>query len=74
MVVIPPFVLVLPRFYSILCEGGIEIVRIGRSHDCEAYGHQKERFGVLLSYFCSGRYWQHPSREASPPDPRWSHS
>ena len=38
MVVIPPFALVLPRLYSISCEGGIEIVRIGRSHNCRVSG------------------------------------
>jgi hypothetical protein len=38
VVVKTPFTLVLPCFYSILGEGGIEIVRIGRPYDCNGCG------------------------------------
>jgi len=51
VVVIPPFALVLPHFYRILCEGGIKIVRIGRSHDCKVSGVRENGSGCSYLTF-----------------------
>ena len=55
MVVPSPLVLVLPCFYRILCERGIEIIRVGRSYDCKVYRRQKRavRGSLILLLFMS---------------------